>query len=56
MNLTLDEPEPAAVTEDATHRNTEAVRWCAPYTGVHLFRVRMLSGFGRVGVQVFAER
>lgn len=56
MNLTLDDPSGHRVTEDATHRNTEAVRWCAPYTGVHLFRVRMFSGFGRVGVQVFAER
>lgn len=56
MSLTLDDPSGHRVVEDATHRGTESVRWCAPYSGPHLLRVRMFSGFGRVGVQVFADR
>lgn len=51
----LEDPSGHRVAQDATHRNAENIRHCAPYAGTFRLRVRVFSGAGLVGVQALLE-
>ncbi len=51
----LEDPAGHRVAQDATRRNVESIRHCAPYAGTFRLRVRVFSGAGLVGVQTLEE-
>jgi hypothetical protein len=53
--IELEDPTRHRVAQDSTHRGTESARFCTRYSGVYRYRVRVFSGAGEVGVQVFID-
>lgn len=53
--IELEDPARHRVAQDSTHRGTESARFCTRYSGIYRYRVRVFSGAGEVGVQVFID-
>lgn len=53
--IELEDPARHRVAQDSTHRGTESARFCTRYSGLYLYRVRVFSGAGELGVQVIID-